>query len=166
MPLVDALLPEFDREMGLTRRVLECVPDSQFGWRPHPTSVTLGGLAEHLACIPQWAVWTMTETRHERTTEKPDGYQSPATCDAILVMFDHHLKAGRPAIVGKTDPELQAPWTLLIEGKAMFTMPKVTVLRNFLLNHTIHHRGQLTVYLRMLGVALPSIYGPSGDARL
>jgi uncharacterized damage-inducible protein DinB len=166
MPLVDALLPEFDREMGLTRRVLECVPDGQFDWRPHETSVTLGGLAEHLATLPQWAVWTMAQTRHERTTERPDGYISPTTRDAVLALFDASLKSGRPVIAGKTDPELHAPWTLLIEGKAIFTMPKVTVLRNFLLNHTIHHRGQLTVYLRMLGIAMPSIYGPSADERL
>ena len=165
MPLVDALLPEFDREMGLTRRVLECVPDLHFDWRPHPSSVTLGGLAEHLSCLPQWAIWTMTEARHERTTERPDGYTPPATCAAVLAQFDSHLRSGRPLLVGKTDPEMQAPWTLLIEGKAMFTMPRVTVLRNFLLNHTIHHRGQLTVYLRMLGVAMPSLYGPSGDQK-
>jgi len=107
----------------------------------------------------------MTEARHERTTERPDGYTPPATCAAVLAQFDSHLKSGRPLLVGKTDPEMQAPWTLLIDGKSVFTMPRVTVLRNFLLNHTIHHRGQLTVYLRMLGVAMPSLYGPSGDQK-
>jgi uncharacterized damage-inducible protein DinB len=108
----------------------------------------------------------MTEARHERTTERAAGFVAPTTCDTVLALFDANVRAGRPTLVGKTDPEFHAPWTLLIEGKAMFTMPRVTVLRNFLLNHTIHHRGQLTVYLRMLGVALPSIYGPSADERL
>lgn len=166
MPLIDALLPEFDREMGLTRRVLDRVPDAQFPWSPHPTSVTLGRLAEHLAELPQWASITMTQSSLEMTTPRPDGYQSPATRNAVLAMMDANIAKARVDLVGKTDAEFMAPWTLRAGGKEVFTMPKAAVMRNFVLNHIVHHRGQMTVYLRMLGVAIPSIYGPSGDEKM
>jgi len=163
MPIIDAMLPEFDREMGLTRRVLDRVPDGRFDWRPHPTSVTLGRLAEHLAEMPLWVTLTMTRSTLEMTTGRPADHVPPATRDAVLALFDTHLKAGRANLAGKTDAEFRAPWTLTGGGKEVFTMPKVAVIRNFVLNHMIHHRGQFSVYLRMLEVPIPSIYGPSGD---
>jgi uncharacterized damage-inducible protein DinB len=166
MPLIDALLPEFDREMGLTRRALERVPDGQFEWRPHATSVTLGRLAEHLAEMPLWGTMTMTQSELEMTAGRPADYKSPASRVEVLSMFDANLKAGRNNLVGKTDPEFFAPWTLKAQGKEVFTMPKIAVMRNFVMNHMIHHRGQFTVYLRMLGVPVPSIYGPSGDEQM
>lgn len=166
MPLIDALLPEFDREMGLTRRALERTPDGQFDWRPHPTSVTLGRLAEHLAEMPLWATMTMTLGELEMTTERPPDYKRPDTRTAVLSMFDTNYKAGRNNLVGKIDGEFLAPWKLKAQGKEVFTMPKIAVMRNFVLNHMIHHRGQFTVYLRMLGVPVPSIYGPSGDEQV
>lgn len=166
MPLIDALLPEFDREMGLTRRALERIPDGQFEWRPHPTSVTLGRLAEHLTEMPMWASTTMTESGIEATTQRPPEYQPPQTRAAVLAQFDASYKTGRGNLVNKTDAELAAPWTLKAGGKEVFTAPKSTVMRNFVLNHMIHHRGQLVVYLRMLGVPVPSIYGPSGDEQM
>ena len=166
MPLIDALLPEFDREMGLARRALERAPDGQFEWRPHPTSMTLGRLAEHLAEMPLWASMTMTQSELEMTTQRPADYKRPDTRAAVLAMFDANLKAGRGNLAGKTDGEFFAPWTLKAGGKEVFTMPKIAVMRNFVLNHMIHHRGQFTVYLRMLGVPVPSIYGPSGDEQM
>jgi uncharacterized damage-inducible protein DinB len=166
MAIIDALLPEFDREMGLTRRALERVPDGHFEWRPHPTSVTLGRLAEHLTEMPQWAMMTMTQDGIEMTTQRPPEYVRPASRDAMLAQFDTYLKAGRPTVIGRTDAEFMAPWTLKASGKEVFTMPKIAVMRNFVLNHMIHHRGQFTVYLRMLGVPVPSIYGPSGDEQM
>jgi uncharacterized damage-inducible protein DinB len=166
MAIIDALLPEFDREMGLTRRALERVPDGQFDWRPHPTSVTLGRLAEHLTEMPQWALMTMTQDGIDMTAQRPPDYVRPATRDAVLAQFDTHLKSGRGSVAGRTDAEFNAPWTLRAAGKEVFTMPKVAVMRNFVLNHMIHHRGQLMVYLRMLGVPVPSIYGPSGDEQM
>jgi len=166
MPLIDALLPEFDREMGLTRRALERVPDGQFEWKPHPTSVTLGRLAEHLTEMPHWATMTMTQSGIEMTAERRPDYVRPATRAAVLAQFDKYLKEGRGHVAGKTDPEFFAPWTLKAGGRELFTMPKIAVMRNFVMNHMIHHRGQLLVYLRMLGVPVPSIYGPSGDEQM
>lgn len=165
MPLIDALLPEFDREMGLTRKVLDRVPDGQFDWRPHPTSVTIGRLAEHLAEMPLWATTTMAQGGIDIMTPRPADYQSPATRAAVLAMFDANLKVARTHLVNKTDGEFDAPWKLIAGGKEVFTMPKASVMRAFVLNHMVHHRGQMTVCLRMLGVPIPSIYGPSGDER-
>ena len=166
MAIIDALLPEFDREMGLTRRALERVPDGQFDFKPHPTSVTLGRLAEHLTEMPQWATMSMTQDGIDITTQRPPDYVRPATRDAVLAQFDRHLKEGRGNLLYKTDAQFAAPWTLKAGGKEVFTMPKIAVMRNFVLNHMIHHRGQFTVYLRMLGVPVPSIYGPSGDEQM
>jgi uncharacterized damage-inducible protein DinB len=165
MALIDALLPEFDREMGLTRRALERVPDGQFEWRPHPTSVTLGRLAEHLTEMPLWALTAMAASEFEASTRRPAGYTPPATRAEVLTQFDTSLKNARPLLVNKTDAEFAAPWKLMNGGKEVFTAPKAMVMRNFVLNHMIHHRGQLLVYLRMLGVPVPSVYGPSGDER-
>ncbi|MEY4636859.1 MAG: hypothetical protein RJA55_2657 [Acidobacteriota bacterium] len=166
MPLIDALLPEFDREMGQTRKVLDRVPDGQFDWRPHPTSMTLGRLAEHLAEMPLWAATTMAQGELDLTTPRPADYKSPATRAEVLAVFDAHLKNARARLVNRTDGEFDAPWKLTAGGQEVFTMPKASVMRAFVLNHMVHHRGQMTVYLRMLGVPIPSIYGPSGDERM
>jgi len=163
MPLIDSLLPEFDREMGLTRRVLERVPDGKFDWKPHPTSRPLGSLAEHLTEMPMWAAKTMTQAELEASTQRPPDYQPPSTRAAVVAQFDASYRSARQHLVNKTDAEFAAPWTLKNGGKEVFTAPKAMVMRNFVLNHMIHHRAQLTVYFRMLGVPVPSIYGPSGD---
>ncbi len=163
MPLIDALLPEFDREMGLTRRALERVPDGQFEWRPHPTSATLGRLAEHLTEMPFWATTTMAQSELDAAMQRAAGYRPPSTRAEVLARFDASVKAARQHLVNKTDAEFAAPWSLKNSGKEVFTAPKAMVMRNFVLNHMIHHRAQLLVYFRMLGVPVPSIYGPSGD---
>ena len=165
MTLIEALLPEWDREMGLTRQVLTRVPEGRFQWQPHPTSMSLGRLAAHLVDIPRWAVSSIDQNWFE---PPPDAETAPEveTPGAMLARFDANARAGRAILVGKTDAELLAPWTRLSGGHEVFTMPKATALRNFVLNHTVHHRGQLTVYLRMLGVPMPSVYGPSADASL
>ena len=164
MGLVDALLPEFDREMGVTRRLLERVPDGQFGWQPHPKSMTLGRLVEHLAELPQWVGATVLDSSLDlAAARRPEGYQPPATRAAVLTMFDQNVGAARGVLAGRSDAELMAPWSLLRGEQTIFTMPKAGVLRAFVLNHIVHHRGQLSVYLRLRDVPLPSIYGPSAD---
>jgi uncharacterized damage-inducible protein DinB len=162
MAIIDALLLEFDREMGTTRRLLERTPLDHGDWTPHPKSRTLHDLATHVANIPAMATWAMTLTEFDRTAPRPP--RPPVTNTAqLLAAFDEHVSVARAAMAGKTDPELMAPWTFKSDGREIFTVPKVGVVRTMCLNHIIHHRGQLSVYLRLRDVPLPSIYGPSAD---
>jgi uncharacterized damage-inducible protein DinB len=163
MSIADALLPEFDREMGVTRRLLDRLPDAQFDWKPHEKSMTLGRLAEHLAELPAWASVAVTQSSVDMSAGRPPGYVPPQSRRAVLEMFDKNVKDARAAISGKTDADLMAPWTLKAEGTEVFTMPKAAVLRSFVLNHLVHHRGQMSVYLRLQSVPVPSMYGPSAD---
>lgn len=163
MAIAETLLPEFDREMGLTRRLLERLPEGQFGWKPHERSMTLGRLAEHLAELPMWGKVSIAESGIDMATGRPDGYQPPTTRAAVLAMFDQNVAEARAALTGRTDAELMAPWTLSAQGKEVFTMPKAAVLRSFVMNHIVHHRGQMSVYLRLHDVPIPSMYGPSAD---
>lgn len=166
MAIAETLLPEFDREMGLTRRILERIPDGQFAWQPHAKSMTLGRLAEHLAELPGWATVSILQDGIDMATGRPPDYVPPATRAAVLEMFDRTVTEARAAIAGRTDAELMAPWTLKAQGKEIFTMPKAIVLRSFVMNHIVHHRGQMSVYLRLHDVPVPSIYGPSADEQM
>ena len=163
MSIAESLLPEFDREMGLTRRLLERIPDGQFAWQPHQKSMTLGRLAEHLAELPMWAKVTIEDSGIDMGSARPEGYVPPSTRAAVLQMFDANVSAARAALNGRSDAELMAPWTLKAQGKELFTMPKATVLRGFVMNHLVHHRGQMSVYLRLRDIPIPSMYGPSAD---
>ncbi|MBI4263381.1 MAG: DinB family protein [Acidobacteria bacterium] len=163
MPLVDALLPEFDREMTTTRKLLERLPEKKFDWKPHAKSYSLCQLAAHVATIPMWGAMTVNHPEVDITTGPPPGVP-PSKAD-LLAAFDAHAAGTRAALVGKTDAELMATWSLKRDGHVIFSMPKAAVWRSFVLNHLVHHRGQLSVYLRMLDVPIPSIYGPSADER-
>lgn len=162
MGMIDGYLPEFDREMGSTRRLLERVPFDTPEWQPHPKSMSLLKLATHMADIPNFAVRAMTAKEFD--VAAPREPRPTLTSAAELVArFDANVAAARDVLVGKTDPELMAPWKLVNNGKEVFTLPRIGVLRTLLMNHIIHHRGQLSVYLRLRDVPLPSIYGPSAD---
>jgi uncharacterized damage-inducible protein DinB len=161
MALVDALLPEFDHEMTLTRRLLERVPEEQFDWKPHARSMSLGALATHLANLPSWTDITIRQSDLDVATAGTAAV-APSRAE-LLATFDRNVSNGRGALVGRTDAELLAPWTLKNGGHTVFTMPKASVLRSFVLNHVVHHRGQLSVYLRLRDVPVPSMYGPSAD---
>jgi uncharacterized damage-inducible protein DinB len=163
MSIVETLLPEFDHEMGVTRRLLDRLPDGRFDWKPHDRSMTLGRLAEHLAELPGWLTMTIRTDGIEMTTGRPPEYVRPATRRAVLEMFDQNVADARAALASCSDALLLAPWTLRHEGKEVFTMPKATVVRTFVMNHLVHHRGQMSVYLRLNGVPVPSMYGPSAD---
>jgi uncharacterized damage-inducible protein DinB len=161
MALNQALLPEFDHEMQSTRRTLERVPEEKLGWKPHQKSMSLGGLATHLATINHWVDATMGMDSFDVAGVPPNPELKSRA--EILAMFDQNAANARKAIAGASDADLMKPWSLLSSGKAIFTMPRIAVLRSFILNHTIHHRGQLSVYLRLNDVPVPSIYGPSAD---
>ena len=160
MAIIDSLLPEYDREMASTRKVLERVPEGRFDWKPHVKSMSLGELAGHLARLPSWGHVTIDRPELDLVGPMPP---PPSTSEEVLRTFDKESAQTRNALAAATDAQLMGPWTLKREGKTIFTMPKVAVLRSFVLNHIIHHRGQLTVYLRLNDVPLPSIYGPSAD---
>jgi len=157
-----ALLPEFDNEMKLTRKALERVPDDKFDWKPHAKSMALGRLAAHLAELPAFGTGIIT-TDGMNFDKGEYKALTAANRAEVLEAFDKNVAATREAIVGATDDQLRQPWHLIYQGKKMFEAPKIAALRGMALNHIIHHRGQLTVYLRLNDVAVPSIYGPSAD---
>ena len=164
MALRDALLPEFDHEMATTRRLLERVPDAELGWKPHERSMTLGRLAAHIANLPYWCSVTLETTVFELDSLPSDSQRQLADSSVGLVKeFDGKVAAARGKLAAALDAELLMPWTLKKGGQEMFTMPRISALRSFVMNHIIHHRGQLSVYLRLKNVPLPSIYGPTAD---
>ena len=165
MAIAEALLPEFDQEAAGVRRTLERVPADKFDWRPHEKSGTMIWLAGHLANLPSWAVLTIEQdTLDLAPGGKPmPAPPTPATVGELVATFDREAAAARAAIAGAADDALMKPWTLLRNGAALMTLPKAAVVRSFVMNHLIHHRAQLGVYLRMNDVAVPSIYGPSAD---
>jgi uncharacterized damage-inducible protein DinB len=164
MAILDYLLPEFDHEMATTRKLLERVPAERFTWKPHEKSMSFGALAQHLAGIPGWIAGTVNDEAYDAGSA-PRGHPEPASSPELLSTFDRNVAALRKTIASKTDAEFVAPWTLKQNGRALFTMPKLSVVRTLLLNHSIHHRGQLSVYLRLNGIPLPPVYGPTADER-
>ena len=164
MAMRQALLPEFDQEMSLTRKVLARVPEDRLSWQPHPKSMTLGRLASHLAELPGWGALTMTAGSFDVAPEgKPFVAANFQSRDEILQAFDANILKARAALEQLEDETLMQPWSLLRAGATVFTMPRAAVLRGMVFSHIIHHRAQLTVYLRLNDVPVPSIYGPSAD---
>jgi uncharacterized damage-inducible protein DinB len=167
MAIAQALLPEFDHEAAVTRTVLERVPEARADWRPHPKSMSLGQLAIHIATIPGWGIATLRGT--ELDLAPPDGppYKAAAwvSLATTLATFDDQIAKARAALVATTDVEMAQPWTLKKGGAKIFTMPRAGVLRAFVLSHAVHHRAQLGVYLRLLDVPVPAMYGPTADTQ-
>jgi uncharacterized damage-inducible protein DinB len=161
MALKDTLLSEFDHEMGTTRRLLDRLPDAQFGWKPHEKSMTLGGLATHLSNLPTWGTTILNDASYDLAAGPPN-LTAAASRAEILANFDAAVARTRAAL-DKTDAELHAQWKLTRGDQEMFSLPRTAAFRTFVLYHVVHHRGQMSVYLRLLGVPVPSIYGPSAD---
>jgi uncharacterized damage-inducible protein DinB len=151
--------------MANTRKTLERVPTDKPDWKPHAKSAAMGGLSTHLSNIPTWVVYTIAQDSLDLAPEgKPLPPPEVAKSQAELVAtFDANVAKARAAIAGASDEELFKPWTLMSNGNTILTMPKIAVLRSFVMNHLIHHRAQLGVYLRLNDIPVPSIYGPSAD---
>lgn len=164
MAMKDGLLPEYDHEMRVTRTLLERVPEPDFAWKPHDKSFSLGALAAHLANIPTWTTAVVDLEAFDLGSVPADATpRFPTSREAILSTFDKNVAEARARINAKSDPELFTPWTLKKGGHVLLTIPRIAALRSFVMNHSIHHRGQLSVYLRLRNVPLPMMYGPTAD---
>ena len=163
MTLKDALLSEFDHEMAVTRRLLDRLPEAALSWKPHEKSMSLGGLATHLAHIPHWGTSILERDGYDLVSDATGTAVEKQSRAEVLETFDRHTAEVRRALVARTDVELTAPWALTSGGQLLMSMPRLGALRRFLLNHLVHHRGQLSVYLRLQGVPLPPMYGPTAD---
>ncbi len=160
--LAEILLAEFDRETALTRRLIERTPADCLDWRPHPKSMTLGRLVTHLAELAGWGASVLTSEGFDLVGAAASD-RAESTMADVLALFDTNVRAARRGLLDRTDGELLAPWTLKRDGQDVFTVPRLMAVRTVLFQHAAHHRGQLSVYLRLLDVPLPPLYGPTAD---
>jgi|SRR5581483_11717094 len=165
MKISEAILPEWDQEMANTRKTLERVPDDKRDWKPHPKSMSFGNLAIHLATMAGWAIDIMEKDSFDYAPVGAPPYTPPPlnTRQALLESFDQGIGKARAAIAKAGDDDFMKPWSLLAGGKVQMTMPRIAVLRTFVMNHCVHHRAQVGVYLRLNDIPVPSVYGPSAD---
>jgi uncharacterized damage-inducible protein DinB len=165
MTIAQSILPEFDQEMAGTRKTLQRVPDDKLEWRAHPKSNTIGWNAAHLAEIPGWVEGTLTQFEWDIAPVGGEPYRTPVLNrrDEILEMFDKNVATARKTIEKTSDVEFMKEWSLLMGGEKILTMPRLAVIRSFVLNHSIHHRAYLCSYLRLNDIPVPALYGPSGD---
>ena len=162
MALIDGMLQELEEEAVTTRRVLERVPDNRLGWRPHPKARTLGELALHVAIVPGGVAQLIATPSPARAPQ--GGHEpSPASSSELIPALDQSIATAKQVLGGMDDGALTATWRLTNGERELFATTRAAMLRSVMLNHWYHHRGQLTVYLRELGVPIPSIYGPSAD---
>ncbi|MCE9545937.1 MAG: DinB family protein [Planctomycetia bacterium] len=153
---------DVDRELAVTRRVLERLPEEKFAWQPHEKSMSLGRLAFHVATLPKWLV--MTITADELDMASPPSLGDPQTTSAgLLRVFDENAAAAKAALAGANDAELQKPWTLRRGEHVLHQGAKGTIVRLWTVNHLVHHRGQLCLYLRLMNVPVPAVYFNSAD---
>ena len=165
MSISQSLLPELDQEAGTTHKLLERVPADKFDWKPHERSMTMGRLATHIAEMVGWISTTLTT---EKLDFAPPGGQPmapyvPKTTADLVAYFEKNVADAHAALVKATDQELMQNWTLLGGGNVIFSMPRIACVRGMIMNHIIHHRGQLSVYLRLNNIPVPAMYGPSAD---
>ncbi len=162
MPLNESLIAELQMEAASTRKMIERVPEKSFGWKPHEKSMTLGRLAYHISENPEWVSVTIDKDEIDFAAKEYVEKEAKTTAE-LLKVFDDSLAEAVECLKNASDEKFLGNWTMRNGEQVYFTMPKLAVLRSFVLNHIIHHRGQLSVYLRMLDVPLPQIYGPTAD---
>ena len=160
MKMTELFLEELEREAAATRRTLEQVPEGKYDWKPHEKSMILGYLAELVARLPSWTALTINQDELELTSYKNPQLRTSAE---LVSTLDESVAAARDALKGTTDEHLLTPWKLKLAGKVVYEAPRYIVLRDSVFNHLAHHRGQLTVYLRLNDAKVPAIYGPSAD---
>jgi uncharacterized damage-inducible protein DinB len=161
MALIDGMLKELEEEARTTRRVLERVPDSQLGWRPHEKARTLGELALHVATVPGGVAELVASQSVAQAPKFTD--QSPQSASELIPALEQSIAKAKEKLGSMDDAALNSTWRLMKGERELFAVPRAAILRSIMLNHWYHHRGQLTVYLRELDVPIPSIYGPSAD---
>lgn len=165
MPLNQTMLGEFDHEMANTRKTLERVPEDKWDWAPHPKSMKMGDLAQHVAHIPGWVIETLNRDALDIAPGGEYVKNEPlAGRKELMELFEKNVSEGRKLLSeAGDDARMMKPWSLQANGQNLFTLPKAGVLRSFVMNHMIHHRAQLCVYLRLNNVPVPALYGPSAD---
>ncbi len=165
MSIAAAITAEFDHETASTRKLLERTPAAAADWKPHEKSMTLGRLAMHLAELPSWGGPTLQLSELDIAPVDGPAYASPVfeSTEVLLATFDQNVREARAVLSTMSDADYAAPWTLLMGGQAVFTMPRAAVVRTWVMNHLIHHRGQYSVFLRLQDVPIPGMYGPSAD---
>jgi uncharacterized damage-inducible protein DinB len=165
MTIGQALLPEFEQEMQNTRKLLERCPDDRWNWKPHEKSGTVGWLAGHVANMVSWLPYTLQTEELDYAPVDGPSFEPPKITNRkeLLAEFDKNVAEARTALAGVSDAEMMKNWKLLAGGQEIFTMPRAACIRGMVLNHHIHHRAQLTVYYRLLGIPVPGMYGPSAD---
>jgi len=159
MSIGQSMIAEFDQEMATTRRVLERVPSEKNTWKPHEKSFSIGHLAQLVARMPGWIPMTVNHSKLDLSQATPYSYETTAM---LLDDFDRNVREARDALANVTDEQLHQPWALTMGERQLMTLPRGVVLRQNI-NHLVHHRGQMTVYLRLLGIPVPSVYGPTAD---
>lgn len=168
MTIAKGLLAEIDHENASTRKLIDLIPDSKFGWRPHPKSWTIGELATHLANLPTWAARTLDASELDLAPIFGKTFKVPEKWGRldVLALFDANWKAAREGLAKASDERLMQLWTLRKGDAVLAKLPRIAALRSFIMSHSIHHRGQLTVYLRLVDVPLPNVYGPTADVSI
>jgi uncharacterized damage-inducible protein DinB len=167
MPLSDLLVPEFEQECAVTRTVLERVPDERIQWKPHEKSFAMGHLAQLVARLPGWVGMVLNQTELDiapKDGPKTGGYTFEKV-STLLELFDKNVAEAVGLLRNVTDESLKVPWTLKAGGQVMLTQPRYMILRMQTINHLVHHRAQLGVYLRLVDKPVPQMYGPTADER-